>query len=242
MAGVAFALLLFAITGAGILLPESYTRVGEVPEVGRPMMQRMIAVEPAQAQFQVLTAARRSEELDRLRERAALEVVPEFAAAQPEPTPPQADLLKPAAVENLPPGDMPVAVAAPPDLPPPDLQPSGAMGTAPAAASIQIRPAAADADETPDAPLPAADAGPVQVAALPPASADVEPAAPWPDALKVPLPLPRPSARTNDVHRRAVHRKPRVAQTPPETFGQNLFTPPPLLPRYEPVRIIHENK
>src|SRR6266436_608072 len=113
--GVVFALLLFAVTGAGVLLPESYTRVGEMPEVGRPMMQRMIADEPAQAQFHILTVARRSEELDRLRERAALEVAP----AQPVP-----DLLQPAVIENSAPDGVLATVAATPAL-----QPSGAMGT-----------------------------------------------------------------------------------------------------------------
>src|SRR5262250_1363029 len=90
-----FAPLLFAVTGAGVLLPDSYTRVGEMPEIGRPMMQRMIVDEPAQAQFYVMTVARRSEELERLRELAALDVVPDVAPGQSEP-----NVLKRAVIEN----------------------------------------------------------------------------------------------------------------------------------------------
>ncbi len=219
--GVVFTLLLFAVTGAGVLLPESYTRVGEMPEVGRPMMQRMIADEPAQAQFHVLMVARRSEELDRLRERAALEVVP----AQPVP-----DLLKPAVIENAASDDVLATVAATPAL-----QPSGAMGTVPASAagSIQVRPAAAKPDEASDAALPIADTDPVKVAALTAAITDTEPSDSWPSLLKVPLPPLRPSARTSGVHRRAIPRKHRVAAPAPssDTFGQNLFGQPPSPPR-----------
>ena len=218
--GVVVALLLFAVTGAGVLLPESYTRVGEMPEVGRPMMQRMIADAPAQAQLHILTLARRGEELDRLRERAAIEVASVFAPAQPEP-----DLLTPAVIENLTTDGVSATDAATPAL-----QPSGAMGTVSGTASgvVQLSPAPSRTDETPDAALPTADAAPVQVAALPPTSADTEPEETWPRLLKVPLPPVRPSARTSGVHRRAFHRKPRVAQASFDTFGQSLFGQPPL--------------
>jgi hypothetical protein len=228
ISGVVFALFLFAVTGAGIWLPESNTRVGEVPEVGRPMMQRMIADEPAQAQFHVLTVARRGAELDRLREREALDVAAEFAPTHPEPAPPESDLAKPAVMENLTSGGILAAVAATPAL-----QPSGAMGTVSgtSSGSVQIRPMAANIDEMPDAALPPGDTGPVQVAALPPTSADAEPAEPLPGLLKVPFPLPRPSARTSDVQRRIFHRKPRVAQAPSDAFARNLFGQPPLPPR-----------
>jgi len=53
--GVVFGLLLFAATGAGVMLPDSHTRVGEMPEVGRPMMQRVMAEEPALAQFHLMS-------------------------------------------------------------------------------------------------------------------------------------------------------------------------------------------
>jgi hypothetical protein len=69
--GVVFGLLLFAVTGAGVMLPDSRTRVGEMPEIGRPMMQQAVAEEPAPAQFYTMTLARRSEELERLRGHAS---------------------------------------------------------------------------------------------------------------------------------------------------------------------------
>src|ERR1700683_564011 len=43
--------LLFAMTGVGIIMPETHTRIGEMPAVGRPMMQRMITDEPVQDEF-----------------------------------------------------------------------------------------------------------------------------------------------------------------------------------------------
>jgi hypothetical protein len=83
--GILFCLLLFAVTGAGIMLPDSRTRIGEMPEIGRPMMQRSMAEVPAQSQIYMMTA-RRSDELERLREGASEEIA--AAPAQPpEPAP-----------------------------------------------------------------------------------------------------------------------------------------------------------
>lgn len=83
--GILFCFLLFAVTGAGVMLPDSRTRIGEMPEIGRPMMQRSIADVPAQSQVYMTTVARRSDELERLRERASVEIAE--APAQPEPDP-----------------------------------------------------------------------------------------------------------------------------------------------------------
>jgi hypothetical protein len=83
--GILFCFLLFAATGAGIMLPDSRTRIGEMPEIGRPMMQRSMADVPAQSQVYMMTAARRSDELERLRERVSVEIA--AAPAQPEPAP-----------------------------------------------------------------------------------------------------------------------------------------------------------
>src|SRR5262249_26376784 len=126
--GGGFALFLFAVTGTGVLLPESYTRGGEMPGIGRPMMQRMIADGPAQAQVHTSTVAPRSKDLDRLRERSAREVAP----AQPE-----SDLLKPAVVENPVTDNILTTDAAAPAL-----QSSEAMGIVPgtASGSLQVRP------------------------------------------------------------------------------------------------------
>src|SRR5215470_12522983 len=144
-----FAPLLFAVTGAGVLLPDSYTRVGEMPEIGRPMMQRMIVDEPAQAQFYVMTVARRSEELERLR---ALDVVADVAPGQSE-----SDILKPAVIEN------PISeVISVTDVATPAPQPSDATGMAPKTASgaVLIRTTEIGTNVSPDA------ADPLRVAAL----------------------------------------------------------------------------
>jgi len=79
--GVVFVLLLFAVTGASVTLPDSYTRVGSPPEIGRPMMQGMIAEEPAKAQFYATMVVRRNEELQRLRERDLFRDLVEVASA-----------------------------------------------------------------------------------------------------------------------------------------------------------------
>ena len=217
--GVVFGPLLFAVTGAGVLLPDSSTRVGEMPEIGRPMMQRMIAEEPAQAQFRVMTVARRSEELERLRERSAVEVAPVFAPAPLEP-----DLLKPAVVENPVSDDVLVT-----DVAGPVLQPSGAVETASRTASgpLQVRPSETSTDVPPD------DTNPVRVATLLAASPDADLTEHAPSMLNVPLPPLRPIARTSSIPKRVFHRKPRIAQppTPSDTFDQSLFARPLLGPR-----------
>src|ERR1700736_1853289 len=74
--GVILFVILFAVTGAGVVTPQTYTRIGEIPEVGRPLMQRVIADEPGLTQFQRLTVTRRGEELSRLRELPAPTLVP----------------------------------------------------------------------------------------------------------------------------------------------------------------------
>ena len=209
--GVVFALFLFAVTGTGVLLPESYTRVGEMPEIGRPMMQRMIADEPAQAQFHIMTVARRSEELDRLRERSARDVAP----AQPE-----SDLLKPAVVENPVTDNILTTDAAAPAL-----QSSAATGIAPGTASLQGRPTEIETDVAPD------NGQPVQVAALSPTSADADLTERAPSVLQVPLPPQRPAARTSVIPRRVLHWKNQATQPPSDTVGQSPFPWPFLQPR-----------
>jgi hypothetical protein len=82
--GVLIFVLLFAVTGAGVVTPQIYTRVGAMPEIGRPMMQRVIGDEPALAQLP--SSTRRGDEL-RLRELATLAAVlePPAAPSQDEP-------------------------------------------------------------------------------------------------------------------------------------------------------------
>jgi len=214
--GAVFAPLLFAVTGAGVVLPDSYTRVGEMPEIGRPMMQRMIADEPAQAQFYIMTVARRSEELERLRELAVLEVAPAVAPAQPD-----LDLVKPAVVEN----PVPDSILAT-DVMAPTPQPTGAMGivSGTAAGSVHLRPAEIRAEASDDADL-------MQVAALLPTPVDADLSERAPVLLKVPLPPLRPTARIGGIHRRVLQRKPGPAPAPPDTLAQSLFLRSPTLPR-----------
>src|SRR5258707_7706986 len=69
--GAVLIVIMLAVTGSGLITPETRTRIGEMPEVGRPMMQRMIAEPVGQAQFAVLALSRRAEELDRLRDLVA---------------------------------------------------------------------------------------------------------------------------------------------------------------------------
>lgn len=66
--GILLSIILLAATGSGMVTPQTYTRIGEMPEVGRPMMQQMFTDQTAPARFHILTLSRRTEELNRLRE------------------------------------------------------------------------------------------------------------------------------------------------------------------------------
>jgi hypothetical protein len=225
---VMLTVLLFAVTGTGVVMPESYTRIGEMPEIGRPMMQRMITDEPAQAQFLALTLARRTEEIGRLQERTALEVETALAEADPEP-----GTVKQAAIENPEPGAVVAAVATAPAL-----QPSGAMGTVPGilpastpeAAEAQPVTATAKpdgaADATPPAANPEPEPEPVRVAALPPTAADAQPAEPSPSP-HVKVPHLRPTAKASAAaHRRTFHRAHRFGHAQATGFHQDTFGQP----------------
>ncbi len=80
--GIILAVMLFVATGSGIIMPETYTRIGEMPKVGRPLVQQMMTAEPAQPQFHTLAATRRNEELAWLHERTALVVAEPTAVAR----------------------------------------------------------------------------------------------------------------------------------------------------------------
>jgi hypothetical protein len=69
--GAVLTVIMLAVTGSGLITPETRTRIGEMPEVGRPMMQRMITEEAGRTQFAVLELSRRVEELGRLRDLVA---------------------------------------------------------------------------------------------------------------------------------------------------------------------------
>jgi hypothetical protein len=66
--GAVLTVLMLAVTGSGLVVPETRTRIGEMPEIGRPMMQRMMAEPAAQAELAALELSRRAEELGRLRD------------------------------------------------------------------------------------------------------------------------------------------------------------------------------
>jgi hypothetical protein len=66
--GVVLTVIMLAVTGSGLITPETRTRIGAMPEVGRPMMQHLIAEPAGQAQIAMLEVARRAEELGRLRD------------------------------------------------------------------------------------------------------------------------------------------------------------------------------
>jgi hypothetical protein len=109
--GILFCFLLFAVTGAGVMPPDSRTRVGEMPEIGRPMMQRSIAEVPAQSQFYMTTVARRSDGLERLRERASMEIA--ASPTQPEPDLPKPAVMAEVTPEGSPGGDVEAPVQVP---------------------------------------------------------------------------------------------------------------------------------
>jgi hypothetical protein len=80
--GILIFVLLFAVTGAGVVTPQTYTRVGAMPEIGRPLMQRVIADESAQ----LSTALRRGDEVRRHELATLLAIsVPQAAPDPDEP-------------------------------------------------------------------------------------------------------------------------------------------------------------
>jgi hypothetical protein len=79
--GAILTVMMLAVTGSGLVTPETRTRIGEMPEIGRPMVQRMIPEQAAQAQFAALDLSRRAEEIGRLRDLAPPALVSEPAPA-----------------------------------------------------------------------------------------------------------------------------------------------------------------
>jgi hypothetical protein len=85
--GAILTVMMLAVAGSGLITPETRTRIGEMPEVGRPMMQHMISEPAGQAQFAALDVSRRAEEIGRLRDLAPSTLVsaPAPAAWDSEP-------------------------------------------------------------------------------------------------------------------------------------------------------------
>jgi hypothetical protein len=222
---IMFAVLLFAVTGAGVVIPDTYTRVGEMPEVGRPMMQRMITDEPGQAQFYTLSLTRRGGELDGLRERTVVEIETVSARTNEADIVKQAEIVQQAPVE-IPQPEIAMTVAAP------TLQPSGAMGTV---AAAPPRPADAEqppakSDEPPEATPPTPTVGPLRVSAVAPVAANGKPESPpSPPAKASP---PRRVAKASTPHKKSFHRLRLVrTQSKQTNFGQNWYAQPSLQSR-----------
>jgi hypothetical protein len=222
--GILFCFLLFAAAGTGVMLPDARTHVGEMPEIGRPMMQRSMAEAPAQAGIYMMAAARRSDEPERLGELAPMDTV--------APSPPEPDSGKPELSKSLSKPDL-----VRPDLPAPDSESremsegtpiaSPALAGSPGADGVPTAQTATLAPlQMPNQPLqvpvvvappPAADtrtdvrveAGSPQVVAL--ALPTVEDSEPVRRLAKVPLPPPRPALLLRQ-HVRVFHRRHRVAQ------------------------------
>ena len=112
--GAILTVMMLAVTGSGLITPETRTRIGEMPEVGRPMMQRMISEPAGQAQFAALELSRRAQEIGRLRDLVPPALVSERAPAVGEGEPVQEAAKEPAPV-SVAAGhpDEPAALAAP---------------------------------------------------------------------------------------------------------------------------------
>jgi hypothetical protein len=118
--------------GSGLVTPETRTRIGEMPEIGRPMVQRMMPEQAGQAQFAALDLSRRAKEIGRLRDLAPPALVSEQATADRDAEPVQEPAKEPApepvAAEHPDEPAAPVVVAAvapmPPAAPPPVAPPA----------------------------------------------------------------------------------------------------------------------
>jgi hypothetical protein len=171
--GILFCVLLFAAAGAGVTLPESRTHIGEMPEVGRPMLQQSMAEAPPRTRVYMMMVSRGGDEPQRLRGETADGMA---ATTQPRPDLPPPDILKDVPNGLAKPGA--VVAAEPPASPPPvQREADAATGTA------LRRGAQSNGDDRPN------EAAPPEVATLAPAAAE-DGATPAP-FVNVPLPPPR---------------------------------------------------
>ena len=83
--GAVLTVLMLAVAGSGLIDPQTRTRIGAMPEIGRPMMQRMITEPAARGQFAAIETSRRAEELMRLRDLAPAVAEPAPSAEHDEP-------------------------------------------------------------------------------------------------------------------------------------------------------------
>jgi hypothetical protein len=144
--GAILTVMMLAMTGSGLVTPETRTRIGEMPEIGRPMVQRMIPEQAGQAQFAALDLSRRAEEIGRLRDLAPPALVSEPAPAARDDElvqePAKDPAPEPVATEHPDEPTAPVVTAAPPapvvvaaaaPAPPPPAAPPAALPPVPPA-------------------------------------------------------------------------------------------------------------
>jgi hypothetical protein len=225
--GVILFVLLFAVTGAGIVTPQSYTRIGKMPEVSRSLMQRVIADEPGLAQFQRLTVTRRSEELSRLLELAAPTLVPEAPVAPGNDEPP-----KPAMIGSRDAAGVPIVATI--ETAPASSAPVAPAGLLPGNPEAILGPAStADADAAPrrdpgiGVPAEPGERDPRSIAALP--VRPIENAGRPTPMAKRQIVRARPAAKTAaHAPKHPLHRVRQPVQTPSpdpsfSLFGQSYF-------------------
>jgi hypothetical protein len=222
--GILFCFFLFAVAGTGVMLPDARTHIGEMPQIGRPMMRRSMADSPEEAHVYMM-AARRSDGPDRIREPVPMDTaapqLPEPDAGEPELS---TSLAKPGPSKpGLPKPDMPtvdgvpeepsesarIVTLMPAGSPDDDGSPALTRMTTQAPLQIPVKspaevPVAAASPATPAAETRTSgsgnDAGPPQAA---------EDGDPGRRFAGVPFPPSRPAFV---VRRRVLHRRHRVVQ------------------------------
>jgi hypothetical protein len=199
--GILFCLVLFVLAGTGAMLPDARTRIGEMPEIGRPMMQQSIAEAPAPIQFYRVVVVRPGDEPERPRDVAVAGTV------RPDFDPPAADPANPGLSQP----DRPKPDQAGPDQTRPDVVADALPGlpgdNVEVPAQVPAAPAVAPAPVRQD-PGPG-EADPPRVAAL--ALPAVESSGAAPRAVNAPLPPPRPALNASRRHR-VLHRRYRLPQ------------------------------
>jgi hypothetical protein len=170
--GAILTVMMLAVTGSGLITPETRTRIGEMPEIGRPMVQRMMPEQAGQAQFAALDLSRRAEEIGRLRNLAPPAPVSEPATAvrdaEPVQEPAKEPAPEPVAAEQPDEPSAPVVAAGPPVPQAPVVVAAVAPAPPPAAPPPAAPPAAPQADDSGKAPAdtPPADSRHTEAVAI----------------------------------------------------------------------------
>jgi hypothetical protein len=137
--GAILTVVMLAVAGSGLIDPEARTRIGAMPEIGRPMMQRMITEPAARRQFAALETSRRAEELMRLRDLAPAGPAPAAVTERDDPAHSTLEAAAPEPHPSLPSGAAAAAAAGTEAVPR-----AGAEAAAPAAIAEAAPVAAAE--------------------------------------------------------------------------------------------------